>query len=66
MQKDDGTRTSLQSGGDGDCTTERLVGSPPPRCWPTSLREKGCGLEMLLSCGNVDNNDDSANDDGQF
>jgi hypothetical protein len=29
MPKDNGTRTSLQSGGDGDGTAERLVGSPP-------------------------------------
>jgi hypothetical protein len=45
---------------------ECLLGSPP---WPVVGRhhsKEGCGSETLLSCGNVDNGDDSANDDGWF
>jgi hypothetical protein len=30
------------------------------------LPQEGCGSETLSSCGDVDNNDDSANDDGRF
>jgi hypothetical protein len=66
-QKDDGTRTSLQSGGDGNCTVKRLVVSPPPPVVGRHhLLEEGCRSEMLSSCGDVDNNEDSANDDGRF
>jgi hypothetical protein len=44
-----------------------LVDSPPPSFGQHHLQEEGCGLEMLSSCGNVDNNNDnSANDDGWF
>ncbi len=39
---------------------------PPPIVGRHHSREEGCGLEMLLSCGDVDNNDNSANEDGQF
>ncbi len=65
MQKDNGTRTLSQSGGNGNCTAERLVGSPP-RPSLANIREEGCGSETLLSCGDVDNNNDSVNEDGRF
>jgi hypothetical protein len=37
---------------------------PPPVVGRHHSLEEGCGSETLLSCGDVDNNDDSANEDG--
>ncbi len=45
--------------------TSRRLPSPPV-VGRRHSQEEGCGLETLSSCGNVDNNDDSANDDGRF
>jgi hypothetical protein len=66
--KDDGTGSLLQSGGDGDGNADRLVGSPPPHVvvgrhlsW-----KEGSSLETLSSRGNVDIDDDGANDDRRF
>jgi hypothetical protein len=63
--KDDETRTLSRSGSNGDGTAEHLVGSPWFVVGQHHSWEKGCGSEMLSSCGDVDDND-GANDDGWF
>ncbi len=47
------------------CGTSRQL-PPLPVVGRHHSREEGCGSEMLSSCGDVDNNDNSANDDGYF
>ncbi len=44
--------------------TSRRLPSPPV-VGRRHSRQEGCGSETLSSCGDVDNNDDSANDDGR-
>ncbi len=45
--------------------TSRWLPSPPV-VGRRHSREEGCGSETLSSCGDVNNNDDSANDVGRF
>jgi hypothetical protein len=40
--------------------------TPQPVVGQHHSREEGCGSEMLSSCGGVDNDDDSENDNGWF
>jgi hypothetical protein len=46
--------------------TSRRLPPPPVVGRHHSREEEGCGSETLSSCGDVDNNDDSASDDGRF
>ncbi len=45
------------------CGTSRQL-PPRPVVGRHRSREEGCGSETLSSCGGVDNDDDSTNDDG--
>jgi hypothetical protein len=66
-RKDNGTGTLLRLGGNGNGTVEHLVTPPLPVVGQHHSQEEGCGSKMLSSCCNVDDNDDDgANDDGQF
>jgi hypothetical protein len=65
--KEDETGTLSQSSSNGNGTAECLVAPSRPVVGQHHLREEGCSSEMLSSCGDVDDdNDDSANDNGQF